>query len=69
MTTVQGVTVSGRKLREAVDELVARGAKLAEIEREVIDPAPLGEDARDALWLYAWGSLERRAAQRPPVLA
>jgi len=66
---VQGVTVSSRKLREAIDELVAQGAKLGDIEREVIDPAPLGEDARDALWLYAWGSLERRGAQRPSVVA
>jgi len=52
-----------------VDELVAGGAPLREIEREVIDSAPLGEDARDALWLYAWGCVERRDAQRPSVAA
>ncbi len=61
--------MSGRKLREAVDELVGRGPKLHEIERDVIDPAPLGEDARDALWLYAWGCVERRDAQRSSVAA
>ena len=59
---------SGRELREAVDELVARGARLSDIEREVIDPAPLGDDARDALWLYAWGCVERRD-QRPAFVA
>ena len=34
-----------------IDELVAEGAPLRRIEREVIDDAPLGEDARDALWV------------------
>lgn len=61
-----GVTVSSRALRELIDELVDDGASLAQIERELIEPAALGEDARDALWLYAWSSLER---QRPSVLA
>lgn len=48
---------SGRALRELIDEMVADGASLRAMEREVIDPAPLGEDARDALWLYAWSCL------------
>jgi hypothetical protein len=60
-----GGALSGRTTRELIDVLVAEGATLAEIEREVVDPSPLGEDARDALWLYAWGSIER---QRPPVV-
>lgn len=63
---MQVVTVSSRALRELIDELVNDGASLQQIERELIEPAPLGEDARDALWLYAWGCLER---QRPSVLA
>ena len=57
---MQGVTVSSRELRELIDELVDDGASLQQIESDIIEPAPLGEDARDALWLYAWGSLERR---------
>ncbi|MCW2992321.1 MAG: hypothetical protein JWM73_2915 [Solirubrobacterales bacterium] len=65
---MQGAAVSGRALRELVDELVDDGASLRTIEREVVEDAPLGEDARDALWLYAWGSVERRA-QRPAVFA
>lgn len=64
---VTGVAVSsGRILRAQIDDLVAQHASLRTIELEVIDPAPLGEDARDALWLYAWGCLER---QRSPVTA
>lgn len=69
MTVVQGATVSGRTLREEIADLVRDGASLRDIEREVIDTAPLGQDARDALWLYAWGCLERRRAQRPLVTA
>ena len=57
---------SGRQLRAAVDKLVEDGAALEEIERELIDGAALSADARDALWLYAWGQIER---QRPPVSA
>lgn len=63
---MQGVTVSSRELRELIDELVDDGASLQRIEREIIEPSALGEDARDALWLYAWGCLERH---RPSVLA
>jgi hypothetical protein len=40
--------------------MVTEGASLEEIEREVIATAPLSDDSRDALWLYAWGSVERR---------
>ena len=40
--------------------MVAEGASLTEIEHEVIATSPLNDDSRDALWLYAWGSVERR---------
>ena len=40
--------------------MVLEGASLRTIEREVIETSPLGDDSRDALWLYAWGSIERR---------
>lgn len=46
--------------------MLADGATLREIEQAVIEPAAVGEDARDALWLYAWGCSER---QRPSVVA
>jgi hypothetical protein len=53
---------SGRVLRATIDELVADGVSLAEIERDVIDPSAMSEDSQAALWLYAWGSLERVSA-------
>ena len=47
-------------LRDDIDKLVLEGATLDEIERDLIETAPVGEDIRSALWLYAWGSLERQ---------
>jgi hypothetical protein len=46
-------------LKEKVDEAVGEGADLHEVEERVIEGAPVDADARDALWLYAWGLLER----------
>ncbi len=46
-------------LREQVAEAVGEGADLHEVEERFIERAPVGAEARDALWLYAWGLLER----------
>jgi hypothetical protein len=50
-------------VRERVAEAVDDGATLDEVENEVLLPAPVSGDARDALWLYAWNLREQ--AQRP----
>lgn len=52
---------SGREFRELIDVLVDEGASLAEIERELLEEAPVSEDLRDALWLYAWSRLGRQS--------
>ena len=52
-------------LKEKVDEAVGEGADLHEVEVRVIQGAPVDPDARDALWLYAWGLLERDADDTP----
>ena len=57
--------ISGRALRETIDELVSDGVPLSDIERDVIEPSPLSEDSRAALWLYAWGCHERARAPLP----
>ena len=57
---VTGALLQGRTARELIDELVRDGASLQEIEHEVIEASPMSEDGRAALWLYAWGSIERR---------
>lgn len=49
-----------RILRDRVAEAIDEGATLREVEAEVITPAPLTTDLRDALWLYAWGLTEER---------
>jgi hypothetical protein len=49
-------------VRERVAEAVDDGATLDEVEDEVLRPAPVSGEARDALWLYAWNL---REAQRP----
>ncbi len=51
-------------LKEKVAEAVGAGADLHEVELRVIDDAPVDPESRDALWLYAWGLLERDADDR-----
>ena len=46
-------------LKEQVDEALGEGADLDEVEERVIARAPVEPEMRDALWLYAWGLLER----------
>ena len=46
-------------LREQVAEAVDEGADLHEVEERLIEAAPVDAEGRDALWLYAWGLLER----------
>jgi hypothetical protein len=48
-----------RAWRERVAQAVGDGASLDEVEDELIEPAPLPAELRDALWLYAWGLTER----------
>ena len=50
-----------RTVREHIAIAVAAGATLSTIEEELIDVWPLpSAEARDALWLYAWGEVERQ---------
>ena len=59
-----------RTWRERVAQAVGDGASLEEVDEELIEPAPLPDDMRDALWLYAWGLLEReRDETAAPVVA
>ena len=49
-----------RAWQERVAHAVDDGDSLEMVEHTLIEPAPLPEDQRDALWLYAWGLEERR---------
>jgi hypothetical protein len=43
--------------QERIDERFGEGRSLAEVEEEIIDPAPFSEEQRAALWLYASATL------------
>ena len=43
--------------QERIDERFGDGGSLAEVEEEIIDPAPFSEEQRAALWLYASATL------------
>jgi hypothetical protein len=46
------------ELREAIDGWIELGVPLDRIESEVVEAAPLDEERRAALWLYAWHRTE-----------
>ena len=56
-----------RAWRERVAHAVDDGDSLEQVEHTLIEPAPLPEDQRDALWLYAWGLEERRREELQQV--
>jgi hypothetical protein len=49
-----------RLIRDEIAEAIDDGATLGEVQDRVIGDRPLSPEARDALWLYAWASLEHR---------
>jgi hypothetical protein len=46
--------LSASDLREQMVLRASAGEELADIERELIEPAALSEDDKAALWLLAW---------------
>ena len=42
------------ELQAEIERRMRRGARFDEIEDHVIDPAPLSDDQKAALWLFAW---------------
>jgi len=49
--------------QERIDERVRQGGSVAEVEEEIIDPAPVSEEQRAALWLYASATIPRDLAE------
>ncbi len=52
-----------RRIREAAQE----GTELEDIERTIIDAAPLSEEEKSALWLYAHVRVERPLGDASPL--
>jgi hypothetical protein len=67
----KGMMVS-ELLRQIADAVLA-GARVDAIEEAIIDPAPLDEEQKSVLWLYAQALQERRGvgmfAEREPALS
>jgi hypothetical protein len=47
-----------------IGEAVASAATLADVDRRLIGRRELSRDARDAMWRFAWTSVERRQIRR-----
>jgi hypothetical protein len=47
--------------QQLIEAMAAAGTPLAEIDRIVVETSMVDPDARDALWLYAWGCTSRVA--------
>ena len=52
------------ELRGAVEAAMRRGSSFSSVEAEIIDTSELSEDAKSALWLYAWSFVDWRAQRR-----
>jgi hypothetical protein len=48
-------------LQRAIDAGMRRGKSLSNVEEEIIEPSRLPDDAKSALWLYAWSFVDARA--------
>jgi UDP-N-acetyl-D-mannosaminuronic acid transferase (WecB/TagA/CpsF family) len=55
-------------LQIAVGVAVTHGRSIDDVDETIIQPAPVSQDARAALWLYAW-SLQPSHVQRGVALA
>ncbi len=52
------------ELQKAVEEAMRRGESFSTVEDEIIEPSRLSDDAKSALWLYAWSFINWRAQRR-----
>jgi hypothetical protein len=57
------------QLQGQIMQAIKAGMDLTTIEEQIIDPAPLDEDEKAALWLYAQALRERGTFARQPALA
>jgi hypothetical protein len=55
------------ELHGQIAQAVRDGTDIDDIEQSLIDPAPIAEDEKSALWLYAQALHERPAGRRQPV--
>lgn len=56
------------QVQRRIIQAVKGGMDLAEIEETIIDPAPMEEDEKAAVWLFAQAVRERESLTRERVL-
>lgn len=52
------------ELQAAIEAAMRRGTSLSTVEDEIIEPSRLSDEAKSALWLYAWSFVDWRAQRR-----
>ena len=52
------------ELQEAIEVGMRRGESFSTVEDEIIEPSRLSDEAKSALWLYAWSFVDWRAQRR-----
>lgn len=52
------------QFQRAIDTRMRRGASFSSIEDDLIEPSRLSDDAKSALWLYAWSFVDRGLQRR-----
>jgi hypothetical protein len=52
------------ELQGAIDHAMRGGTSFSRIEDEIIEPSYLSDEAKSALWLYAWSFVDWRAQRR-----
>ena len=52
------------ELQGAIEAGMRRGQSFSTVEDEIIEPSRMSDDAKSALWLYAWSFVDRGAQRR-----
>jgi hypothetical protein len=52
------------ELQRAIEIAMRQGTSFSTVEDEIIEPSELSDDAKSALWLYAWSFVDWRAQRR-----
>jgi hypothetical protein len=58
--------MSFAELQDLIRRALHHGDHLDEVKEEIIDPAPLAEEQKAALWLYAREDRKATEAEAPP---
>jgi len=52
------------ELQRAIDVTMRRGESFSTVEDQLIEPSGVSDEAKSALWLYAWSFVDWRAQRR-----